>query len=289
MKYFTKEWQNNYKDICLELEVSLKAGRFSEKYYQDLYNAKLKEFLEEEKEMSEMEDGENEEELWNEIHFFDDNGNLVNARDVMTEEEFEKLREEILENERQSMEDYEEEIEPYDEDKLTESFLEMHNREVEELRQKLPAEILDQVADVRVLALGKATRKVKKMIDKYCAEDDRNFEKAFENYSKYWDSISDKIPDNIKENYDFHDCMILKIKNIGDDIVFELDNGGGFTDIKRIIYKKAEMIENNFAKDCYWMYDEIYLADGGFEFHISIDGENGYDYITLKASDVEFE
>ena len=46
MKYFTKEWQNNYKDICLELEVSLKAGRFSEKYYQDLYNAKLKEFLE---------------------------------------------------------------------------------------------------------------------------------------------------------------------------------------------------------------------------------------------------
>lgn len=289
MKYFTKEWQNNYKDICLELEVSLKAGRFSEKYYQDLYNVKLKEFLEEEKEMSEMEDGENEEDLWNEIHFFDDNGNLVNARDVMTEEEFEKLREEILENERQSMEDYEEEIEPYDEDKLTESFLEMHNREVEELRQKLPAEILDQVADVRVLALGKATRKVKKMIDKYCAEDDRNFEKAFENYSKYWDSISDKIPDNIKENYDFHDCMILKIKNIGDDIVFELDNGGGFTDIKRIIYKKAEMIENNFAKDCYWMYDEIYLADGGFEFHISIDGENGYDYITLKASDVEFE
>lgn len=289
MKYFTKEWQNNYKDICLELEVSLKAGRFSEKYYQDLYNAKLKEFLEEEKEMSEMEDGENEEDLWNEIHFFDDNGNLVNARDVMTEEEFEKLREEILENERQSMEDYEEEIEPYDEDKLTESFLEMHNREVEELRQKLPAEILDQVADVRVLALGKATRKVKKMIDKYCAEDDRNFEKAFENYSKYWDSISDKIPDNIKENYDFHDCMILKIKNIGDDIVFELDNGGGFIDIKRIIYKKAEMIENNFAKDCYWMYDEIYLADGGFEFHISIDGENGYDYITLKASDVEFE
>lgn len=289
MKYFTKEWQNNYKDICLELEVSLKAGRFSEKYYQDLYNAKLKEFLEEEKEMSEMEDGENEEDLWNEIHFFDDNGNLVNARDVMTEEEFEKLREEILENERQSMEDYEEEIEPYDEDKLTESFLEMHNREVEELRQKLPAEILDQVADVRVLALGKATRKVKKMIDKYCAEDDRNFEKAFENYSKYWDSISDKIPDNIKENYDFHDCMILKIKNIGDDIVFDLDNGGGFTDIKRIIYKKAEMIESNFAKDCYWMYDEIYLADGGFEFHISIDGENGYDYITLKASDVEFE
>lgn len=289
MKYFTKEWQNNYKDICLELEVSLKAGRFSEKYYQDLYNAKLKEFLEEEKEMSEIEDGENEEDLWNEIHFFDDNGNLVNARDVMTEEEFEKLREEILENERQSMEDYEEEIEPYDEDKLTESFLEMHNREVEELRQKLPAEILDQVADVRVLALGKATRKVKKMIDKYCAEDDRNFEKAFENYSKYWDSISDKIPDNIKENYDFHDCMILKIKNIGDDIVFELDNGGGFTDIKRIIYKKAEMIESNFAKDCYWMYDEIYLADGGFEFHISIDGENGYDYITLKASDVEFE
>ena len=30
-------------------------------------------------------------------------------------------------------------------------------------------------------------------------------------------------------------------------------------------------------------------CDKGYECHIAVDGENGYDYITLQASDVIFE
>ena len=283
MKYLTKEWYYGNKNICLDLEVDTKAEKLSEEYYKELYNSKLNSFLEEEKEVSEM---DYEPETWEDIQIMDDEGNIISAREVMSEEEFEALRQQLLEEE-QNQQDVE--IEPYDEEASTNDFLEMHQDEIEELKENLPKEILDEVADIRVLALGVATEKVKDLVDKYSHECEMKFEKPFNEYNKHWYSISDKVPANIKENYNFHDCRILDIKKEGNDIVFELDNSGGFTNINKIIYKDAEILENNFVEGCYWVYDEMYLCDKGYEFHIAVDGENGYNYITLTASDVTFE
>ena len=275
MKYLTKEWYYGNKNICLDLEVDTKAEKLSEEYYKELYNSKLNSFLEEEKEVSEM---DYEPETWEDIQIMDDEGNIISAREVMSEEEFEALRKQLLE-----------EIEPYDEEASTNDFLEMHQDEIEELKENLPKEILDEVADIRVLALGVATEKVKDLVDKYSQECEMKFEKPFNEYNKHWYSIADKVPAHIKENYNFHDCAILKMTKDGNDIVFELDNSGGFTNINKIIYKDAEILENNFVEGCYWIYDEMYLCDKGYECHIAVDGENGYDYITLQANDVIFE
>ena len=283
MKYLTKEWYYGNKDICLDLDVDSNAEQLSEDYYKKLYNEKLNEFLEAEKEASEI---EYEPETWEDIQLMDDEGNIVNARDIMSDEEFEQLRQELLQNEQDSAE-YE--VEEYDEEKLTKDFLEMHQCEIEDLKTSLAKEILDEVADIRVLALGLSTQNVKDLVEKYSQECEKRFEKAFNEYNKHWYSISDKVPANIKENYNFHDCRILDIKKEGNDIVFELDNSGGFTNINKIIYKDAEILENNFVEGCYWVYDEMYLCDKGYEFHIAVDGENGYNYITLTASDVIFE
>ena len=283
MKYLTKEWYYGNKNICLDLEVDTKAEKLSEEYYKELYNSKLNSFLEEEKEVSEM---DYEPETWEDIQIMDDEGNIISAREVMSEEEFEALRKQLLEEE-QNQQDVE--IEPYDEEASTNDFLEMHQDEIEELKENLPKEILDEVADIRVLALGVATEKVKDLVDKYSQECEINFEKPFNVYNKHWYSIADKVPAHIKENYNFHDCAILKMTKCGNDIVFELDNSGGFTNINKITYKDAVILENNFVGGCYWIYDEMYLCDKGYECHIAVDGENGYDYITLQASDVIFE
>lgn len=283
MKYLTKEWYYGNKNICLDLEVDTKAEKLSEEYYKELYNSKLNSFLEEEKEVSEM---NYEPETWEDIQIMDDEGNIISAREVMSEEEFEALRQQLLEEE-QNQQDVE--IEPYDEEASTNDFLEMHQDEIEELKENLPKEILDEVADIRVLALGVATEKVKDLVDKYSHECEMKFEKPFNEYNKHWYSIADKVPAHIKENYNFHDCAILKMTKCGNDIVFELDNSGGFTNINKITYKDAVILENNFVGGCYWIYDEMYLCDKGYEFHIAVDGENGYDYITLQASDVIFE
>ncbi|MDZ4910779.1 DUF4085 family protein, partial [Clostridium perfringens] len=50
-------------------------------------------------------------------------------------------------------------------------------------------------------------------------------------YYKYFEIIEAKITDKILENYGFHDCQIISIEKVGDDIIFNLDNSGGFTDI----------------------------------------------------------
>ena len=51
MKYLTREWYYENKDICLDLEVDSNAEQLSEEYYKELYNVKLNAFLEEEKEV----------------------------------------------------------------------------------------------------------------------------------------------------------------------------------------------------------------------------------------------
>ena len=265
MKYLTKEWYYGNKNICLDLEVDTKAEKLSEEYYKELYNSKLNSFLEEEKEVSEM---DYEPETWEDIQIMDDEGNIISAREVMSEEEFEALRQQLLEEE-QNQQDVE--IEPYDEEASTNDFLEMHQDEIEELKENLPKEILDEVADIRVLALGVATEKVKDLVDKYSQECEMKFEKPFNEYNKHWYSIADKVPAHIKENYNFHDCAILKMTKCGNDIVFELDNSGGFTNINKITYKDAVILENNFVGGCYWIYDEMYLCDKGYECHIAVD------------------
>ena len=124
MKYLTKEWYYGNKNICLDLEVDTKAEKLSEEYYKELYNSKLNSFLEEEKEVSEM---DYEPETWEDIQIMDDEGNIISAREVMSEEEFEALRQQLLEEE-QNQQDVE--IEPYDEEASTNDFLEMHQDEI---------------------------------------------------------------------------------------------------------------------------------------------------------------
>ena len=50
---------------------------------------------------------------------------------------------------------------PFQAEREAEQFRQTHQRRVEELRRFLPQEILDQVADVRVLALDVSTQEVK--------------------------------------------------------------------------------------------------------------------------------
>ena len=74
MKYLTREWYYGNKDICLDLEVDSNAEQLSEEYYKELYNAKLNAFLEEEKEVSEM---DYEPETWEDIQIMDEEGNIM--------------------------------------------------------------------------------------------------------------------------------------------------------------------------------------------------------------------
>lgn len=290
MRYFTKEWYRTMERtyMHLMLRATRKADKFDEKYYQDLYKKELKEFLKLEKEVCEVtEEDVFDESDWDEISVMDEKGNLINVNEIMSEAEVEELRNDILANEKEAVENFE--IEEYDEEKLTKQFEENHLDAIDYLKNNLPKEILEEVADIRVLALDKSSKNIKKKIEKYCNENEKIANKTMKSYEKYFETIQDKLPQKILEDYEFHDCEIISIDKVKDDIVFTLDNSGGFTDISKIIYRNGEILENNLEENSYWVYDEIYILDDGYEFHIGISSGEEYDYITLRCSDVDFE
>lgn len=292
MKFFTKEYQRDMSrtDMHLLIRVTKKAEKFDEIYYLDLYKKELQNFLQEQKEICEiMQEDEFDEAHWDEISIMDEDGNLVSVSEFMSQEEVEELRKNILEEERDKSENFE--MEEYDELKLTNQFAINHKDAIEFLKNNLPEDILKDVADIRVLALDKASKNIKKRIEKYCKENEKATEKVMKDYFNYFKLIELEIPNKILDNYEFHDCKILSVNKAGNDIVFELDNSGGFTDITKIIYRNGHIIENNLEENSYWIYDEIYKINDFYEFHIGISANNeyDYDYITLRASDVDFE
>lgn len=292
MKYFTKEWYKDTQktDIHLLMSTTRKADKFDEKYFRNLYKKELNQFLKDEKEMCEMtEEDLFDESDWDEISVLNEDGHMINVSEIMSQEEVNELRNNILNEEKEVAENFE--IEPYDEEKLIKQFEENHVDKIECLKESLPVDILKDVADIRVLALDKASRHIKKRIEKYCRENEKRSDKVINEYSKYFGKIKNNIPKKILENYEFHDCEILSIEKIGNDIIFNLDNSGGFADVNKIKYKNAKILENNLDENAYWIYDEIYVLDEGYEFHIGISANNeyDYDYISITATDVDFE
>ena len=97
--------------------------------------------------------------------------------------------------------------------------------------------------------------------------------------------FGDEMPEFTKES--FHDCEITALEKDGGDIVIRF-NTGGFTDCKGVIFKNAEIVEQDGELEgAYWLYDEIYKAENGFEIHALLTGED-LKYFTVRCEDTEF-
>jgi len=57
----------------------------------------------------------------------------------------------------------------------------------------------------------------------------------------------------------------------------------------KVIYHNATIIEQDNIEGSYWIYDEIYLVNDTYEFHVYLQDESGQiRYFTVNASDIEF-
>lgn len=261
MRYCTKEWYETMQktDLHLLLKSTKKAEVFSEEYYQRLYAKEEAEFLKMKEEASNM-----------------------NFEDICSEEEFPSHEE--FEEARKGFEETHVEFDP---EKLKESFREGHNYNIEMLKSTLPEEILAKVADIRVLALDCCTDEVKKLIAKFCKENEKEFKRAFKELAK---AEQNEFGENLPEftNESLHDCGITALEKDGSDIILRLDNSDGYTDCTAIVFKNAEIIEQDGEIiGAWWLYDEIYNADNGFEIHALLSGDDLI-YFTVKCEKTEF-
>ncbi len=290
MKFFTREWfkLKEGSDIDLLMCVTKPAETFSEEYFQNLYHCMLKQHLRIQKEVSELTaDDVFSPGRWESLSMVNEKGELVDASQLLSSEELERVREDIYQKEKEAYDNYVPQV--YDEESLTKQFESDMYCRMRQLEALLPEDILRDVADIRVLALNKVSKDIKTRIHYFCAQNEKELMEIQQEYVKHYKSIEKLLPEKIQKQYGFHDCKITSFEHKGTDVIIEFDHSGGFTNVYKLIYHNATIIEEEHIEGSWWIYDEIYITNDSYEFHTALQDENSQvRYLTLKASDVDF-
>ncbi|HWT76741.1 MAG TPA: DUF4085 family protein, partial [Mobilitalea sp.] len=215
-------------------------------------------------------------------------GEFVDAADYLSKEELERIREGIRREEQEAYNNFVPEV--YDEEVLTKQFhVNILNERVKQLKAILPEDIQKDIADIRVLAFDEASEDIYKRILEFCLHKEERALKIEQDCQNYYDSIAEQLPENIRKKYGFHDCRVINFEQNGTDAILELDQRGGYSNVCKVIFHNAEVLEQEDIAGSWWLYQEIYLRDGLYEFHAMLHDENGVlRYLTLTAADVEF-
>lgn len=263
MRYITKEIYElmQQTDFHILLRVNKRAETFDEEFYRKLYAKKLNEQL-----MSDLEESE--------LKFED----IFDEFDFKDKAAYERARKEY-------------EPPEFNESGSKHSFFAIHLMNIKRLKNSLPNEILEKVADIRVLAFDVASAEVKKLIAAFCKENERKVENAFRALQKAeereFGNEEEDMPEFCSES--LHDCEVLSCRKSGKDLVLDLDCSGGFANIARVIFKNAEIIEREGRLNgAVWLYDEICKCERGLEIHALLRGVTDLKYLTVRCEDAVF-
>lgn len=142
-----------------------------------------------------------------------------------------------------------------------------HQRNTEHLRQVLPREILDQVADVRVLALDVSTREVKDALTRWCEDNQRQVDQVLQKYTNFRRQTAPQVGAGLQEEFSFHDSTVKRVERGPDRLTLYLEDGG-YSPVSRVDYLSPRILEEDEGLEgAVWLYEEIHPAQGGNEYH----------------------
>ena len=154
------------------------------------------------------------------------------------------------------------ESEPFIKEQAIEQFQSSFHYNQMHLKEGLPETILKQVADIRVLALNRATRPVINAITQFCEENELAVNSAGEAYRKYYKEASSSIDTEISKNFGFHDCTVMKAVEDGRSLTLHIDNSGGFTTIDEVTFENFTILKQDGSlENAWWLYEEIYKVN----------------------------
>lgn len=276
MNYFTKEWYMTMQntDLHFGLEKSRKAGKFSEEYFRKLYKRKLAEFIRFERRMakesmyaSDLEGLESFDEDVQEA--VQRNGEDIVLKplliwadqpvDLLEGVHDEELKEPVV----------------FDVERHEAIFEEVFQERLKSYEENLPGKIKEQIADLRVFTLGKATGKVLKKVRKLSNRNLRKVERAAKGYQKYLKKAK-PIRKLYKDGFDLHDCRITEVISENGKLTIGLDNSGGFTDVEKLVLLDPEItLMENELSGLYWLYEEVYRNDDRYELNVLLARQDG--------------
>lgn len=290
MKYFTKEWYELMQNIDYTNGfVDIPDKDYSETEIQELYNDKLNGWIKDEREIYECKPD------FTDIYDMLDN-NEFNSNDwIFVDEKTGQVlepstREEVIENLKR---EEKEALKKYNNQKLFNQ--QASKREFEKMyknmlmsKDLLPRWVYEKV-DKRLIALGYLPKSV---FDKLKEQETAN-KKTFDNTEKEALKILEqqKIPEEIYSAFNFHDDILMSIKNKEDNVVMKIKHWDFIESYNiTITFKNANIIQMEDLKfgDSIYLYEEIYRVDNGYEVHMLYEC-GGLQYLTVKCSNIEFK
>lgn len=272
MKYLTKEWYELCQRTGLHfgMKVNKGAGIYDEELYLKLYKRKERKFVK----------------TQHESYNFDPRfmleqdgctgvpidkfvtGEEIKEEDIivfhMTTEERESIQKMIDEYDVRP---------PFDEKRCRDEFRYIQETyKIIDAKEKIPHELIQQIADIRVFALGYCTKEVLIQLKKISKKNEQKVNLISDEYSKV--QQAENIPKYIKESFGFHDCEVTEL-SVDKNIVMRFDTRGGFTDLNKITFVTSEIIkQEDHIVGSTWIYDELYHTENGYEAHMLFQGED---------------
>ena len=277
MKYITKNIYNTMQKSYppLIFQVSSKVNNYSDELYNKLYSLKEKEYLKFCKKIKKVD--------MLKTLSLDENPKNIDGT-PMTKEEIDNAEKSLKVFREEMMNNYVPYI--YDIKKEISNFKKGQKQKIKYLTRLLPKNILNEVADIRVLALGYITSKNKKAIEEYCNSNLQKVNQAFKKYEEYYKKTFSNEEDKIFED-NLHDSYVFDYIENNNNL--ELNLNSIYSDISKIIFEDYKVIkQDGNIENAYWLYNEIYKTDNGYELHILLDVNGKLISVIISFSKVRF-
>ena len=240
MRYFTKEWYNDtlVAEMCFNLRKTEKAGAFSDKFFEKLYETEEKAYLKYAKRAARI---------------------TRKAFDVtVAKAEFASTYEENL------------------------AFV----------KKNLPEEILSEIKDVRVLALGSVTYEMADRITRYCGRINNKCEQAKRQYDEATDVTVDRMGGSIPPLYAEIVGVPVASCSVSDGTVI-ITTSHEYTGVAvRITLTDAELTETdeNIVGSIISEYELLPFSEDKMEFSIlAVSEDSSLHTVTAVGKTVDIE
>lgn len=164
---------------------------------------------------------------------------------------------------------------------------------------------VQESVDPRLLALNRIPESAYKRLKK---EEQAN-RRAFEKINTKATAVLEQqdIPEEIREQFCFHDSSVLAIKKVRSDVALYLRKDGGWlgnaTPYIKIIFKNVRQLDRekgfslrpeldadgDLRTSCTYLYDELYHGESGYEVHMLLWTLKALRYLTICCEDIHFE
>ncbi|MFM1654785.1 DUF4085 family protein [Brevibacillus sp. B_LB10_24] len=121
------------------------------------------------------------------------------------------------------------------------------------------------------------SEELRQMSERWQKEYRMRMERLALGYKQQYNAVKDKLPAGAVQLHEnsLHDAKVISCELAsGDRLIMTLDCRGGFhyfTDVKLIFTGVTELALPDKLEGAWWLYDEIYLSDTGFELHVLFD------------------